>query len=283
MSAVQQEQDTHREFEYRREDFEAIRRLLYASAGINLSESKEQLVYSRIARRLRAVGVRSFSAYLDYLKANEGEQELFINALTTNLTSFFREPHHFEIMANFLRERARPGRQFRLWCAAASTGEEPYSMAITALEALGPNAPVKIVATDIDSQVLAQGAAGIYDIERVKSQSPNRLQAFFRRGKGSQEGLVKVRPELRQLITFAPLNLLAPAWKLESPFDLIFCRNVMIYFDKPTQKQVLERMVPLLSAEGLYIAGHSESFTHASDMIRLVGKTTYRVVPKVSH
>lgn len=271
------ELDTRREFEYRRQDFEAIRQRLYLSAGINLSDSKQQLVYSRIARRLRAVEVRSFSAYLDYLQSHEAEQEEFVNALTTNLTSFFREPHHFDILADFLRQHARPGRSFRLWCSAASTGEEPYSMAIAALEALGDNPPVKILATDIDSRVLATAAAGIYDLERVAAISPDRLRAFFLRGTGPQQGRVKMRREVRQLIDFQPLNLLAPGWKLNAPYDLIFCRNVMIYFDKPTQKKVLERMVPLLTADGLYIAGHSESFTHASNLIRLVGKTTYRL------
>lgn len=272
--------DSRREFEYKSDDFEAIRRRLYAAAGINLSDSKRQLVYSRIARRLRAVGVRSFSAYLKYLEKNDAEQEEFINALTTNLTSFFREPHHFEIMSAYLVKHARPGRSFRLWCAAASTGEEPYSMAIAALEALGQGAPVKILATDIDSRVLSTARAGVYDQERVSSVSKERLKAFFLKGKGRNNGLVKVRPELQQMVEFAPLNLLAPNWKLNPPYDLIFCRNVMIYFDKPTQKRVLERMVPLISDGGLYIAGHSESFTHASDTIRLVGKTTYRVVGK---
>ena len=270
--------EVRREFEYRRKDFEAIRRRLYLSSGINLSDSKEQLVYSRIARRLRVLGLKSFSDYLEYLKAHEGEQEAFVNALTTNLTSFFREPHHFDILADYLRTHQRPGRQFRIWCAAASTGEEPYSLAMTALETLGDAPPVKIIATDIDSQVLAEGAAGMYQMDRVKSLSSERLKSFFMRGTGANQGMVKVRPELRHLIDFAPLNLLAPKWNVQPAFDLIFCRNVMIYFDKPTQKQVLERMVPYLSPDGLYVAGHSESFTHASDLIRLVGKTTYRVV-----
>ena len=274
------ETDSRREFEYKTDDFEAIRRRLYAAAGIHLSDSKRQLVYSRIARRLRAMGVRSFSAYLNYLESNETEQEEFINALTTNLTSFFREPHHFEIMSAYLVKHARPGRSFRLWCAAASTGEEPYSMAIAAIEALGEDAPVKIMATDIDSRVLSTAKAGVYNMDRVASVSKERLKSFFMKGNGLNSGLVKVRPELQRMVEFAPLNLLAPNWKLNPPYDLIFCRNVMIYFDKPTQKRVLERMVPLLSDGGLYIAGHSESFTNASDTVRLVGKTTYRVVGK---
>lgn len=278
MTSERADQNLQREFEYRREDFEAIRKRLYASSGINLSDSKQQLVYSRIARRLRAVGVRTFSDYLNYLNKNKAEEEEFVNALTTNLTSFFREPHHFEILAEFLKEKSRDGRLIRLWCAAASTGEEPYSMAMVALETLGPNPPVKIMATDIDSQVLRHADIGIYDLERISTLSQARLKAFFLKGVGAQQGRVKVRREVRQLVDYAPLNLLSPVWKLSAPYDLIFCRNVMIYFDKKTQKSILDRMIPLLSRDGLYIAGHSESFTHASKLIRLVGKTTYRVV-----
>ncbi|MGP9833592.1 CheR family methyltransferase [Marinobacter sp. NSM] len=267
-----------REFEYTDSDFEAIRQRLHAAAGINLSKSKNQLVYSRMARRLRAVGVKSFEAYLKYLDGNEGEQEEFINALTTNLTSFFRESHHFEILADFLRSNAKPGKRFNLWCAAASTGEEPYSMAMSAIEALGPRPPVKIFATDIDSQVLATARKAVYPLNRASSISEQRLKSFFLRGNGHNSGFIKVRPEVQQIVKFATLNLLDKDWPLEPPYDLIFCRNVMIYFDKPTQKRIVEKMIPLLSEGGLYVAGHSENFTYATEMIRLVGKTTYRVV-----
>ncbi len=272
MEAVQ------REFEYRKEDFQAIRQILYRAAGISMSDSKEQLVYSRIARRLRALGMRSFADYLEYLKGSSQEQEEFVNALTTNLTAFFRESHHFDILAGYLKQHRAPGRKFRLWCAAASTGEEPYSMAMAAIDALGDNPPVEILATDIDSKVLAHGRRGVYQEERVKDLTRNQLRRFFKRGTGPNAGLVKVRKEVQRLVEFRELNLLSANWRLDSPYDLIFCRNVMIYFDKPTQTKVLERMLPLMRPDGLYIAGHSESFAHLSKLVRLVGKTTYQAV-----
>lgn len=272
MEAVQ------REFEYRREDFESIRSILHRAAGISMADSKEQLVYSRIARRLRALGMSSFADYLAYLKGNSEELEEFVNALTTNLTAFFREAHHFDILADYLKQHRTPGRKFRLWCAASSTGEEPYSMAMAAIEALGDNPPVEILATDIDSKVLAHGRRGVYQQERVKDLSRAQLRRFFKRGVGPNTGLVKVRQEVQRLVEFRELNLLSANWRLDPPYDLIFCRNVMIYFDKPTQTKVLERILPLLSPEGLYVAGHSESFAHLSRLVRLVGKTTYRAV-----
>lgn len=267
-----------REFEYRWQDFEEIRRILRQAAGISMSDSKEQLVYSRIARRLRALRMTSFAEYLAYLKGNREEQEEFVNALTTNLTAFFRESHHFDILAAYLKKHRAPGRRFRLWCAASSTGEEPYSMAIAAIEALGDNPPVEILATDIDSKVLAHGRRGVYQEERVKDLSRNRLKRFFKRGTGANAGLVKVRQDVQQLVEFRELNLLSANWRLDPPYDLIFCRNVMIYFDKPTQTKVLERMLPMMSPGGLYIAGHSESFAHLSKLVRLVGKTTYQAI-----
>lgn len=273
-----QEPPVRREFEYRRKDFEAIRKRLYQSAGISMADSKEQLVYSRIARRLRALGMTSFSEYLDYLTVNDDELEEFVNALTTNLTAFFRESHHFDTLAQYLALHQKPGRVFRLWCAASSTGEEPYSMAMAAIEALGDNPPVQILATDIDSKVLAHAARGEYQSDRVKDMSQVRLKRFFLKGTGPNNGQVKVRQSVRRLVEFRTLNLLSPDWQLNPPYDLIFCRNVMIYFDKPTQLQVLERMMPLLTRDGLYVAGHSESFTHVSRLVRLVGKSTYRPV-----
>jgi chemotaxis protein methyltransferase CheR len=269
-----------REFEYCREDFEAVRKMLYARTGISLADSKFQLVYSRLARRLRALRLNSIGHYLRYLQAHDEEQEHFVNALTTNLTSFFREPHHFVVLERFLREKAGQGRRFRLWCAAASTGEEAYSMAMVALEALGSNPPVSIIATDIDSQVLQHAQLGIYTQERCAGLSAERLKQFCLRGKAGsgQAGMVRMRRELQRLIEFRTLNLLASQWSVQAPFDIIFCRNVMIYFDKPTQGKLLERMIPMLTDDGLYIAGHSESFTNAGSLVRLVDRTVYAPV-----
>lgn len=269
--------DSAKVFAFTQRDFARIRALIYRQAGIALSESKQEMVYSRLARRLRAKGLSSFEEYLDGLEngRDNGEWEAFTNALTTNLTSFFREAHHFPILADHLRNMQAP---LSIWCSASSTGEEPYSIAMTACEAFGTlTPPVSIVATDIDTKVLETAENGVYPIERIDKMAQERTKRFFQRGKGERSGLVRVRPELRQLITFKPLNLLAGSWPVSGPFDVIFCRNVMIYFDKPTQSRILERFVPLLKPEGLLFAGHSENFMYASDAFRLRGKTVYEL------
>ncbi|MFI4979449.1 MAG: CheR family methyltransferase [Nevskiales bacterium] len=267
-----------REFAFTRRDFERVRGLIHQRAGIALVESKQDMVYSRLARRLRALELASFSAYLDRLEGggDAAEWQAFTNALTTNLTSFFREPHHFEHLAGILAQRA-PGERLLLWCAAASTGEEPYSLAITAAEAFGTlSPPVSILATDIDTQVLDTAERGIYPLERIEGISPERRRKFFRKGQGANSGNCRVVDELRSLVSFRRLNLLDARYPLRGPFKAIFCRNVMIYFDKPTQYQVLRRMVPLLAPDGLLFAGHSESFFHAADLVVSCGRTVYR-------
>jgi chemotaxis protein methyltransferase CheR len=270
-----------KEFEFTRGDFERVRALIYRQAGISLADSKQEMVYSRLARRLRATGIASFAIYLDGLEAGRmpDEWEAFTNALTTNLTSFFREAHHFPLLAEHaLKAKARHSGQLTIWCSASSTGEEPYSIAMTLCEAFNTlTPPVSIVATDIDTNVLATAGAGVYPIERVDKLEPERLRRFFLKGKGAQEGLVRVRPELRQLISFRPLNLLAEGWDVKGPFDAIFCRNVMIYFDKATQRKILSRFVPLMKPDALLFAGHSENFLYVSDALRLRGKTVYEL------
>lgn len=236
--------DSAKIFEFTPRDFARVRALIYRQAGISLTESKQEMVYSRLARRLRAKGMSSFEEYLDGLESGRDseEWEAFTNALTTNLTSFFREAHHFPILAEHLLGMKAP---LSIWCSASSTGEEPYSIAMTACEAFGTlTPPVSIVATDIDTNVLAAAANGVYPIERIDKMAQERVKRFFQRGKGERAGLVRVRPELRQLVTFKPLNLLAASWPVSGPFDVIFCRNVMIYFDKPTQRKLLERFKP---------------------------------------
>ncbi len=264
-----------REFLFTTQDFERVRRLIYRHAGISLSDAKVDMVYSRLARRLRALGLASFREYLDRLEADAGaEWEAFINALTTNLTAFFREAHHFDILKTFLQERrARP---INIWSAASSTGEEAYSIAMTAIETL-PDAPqtVRILASDLDTQVLQKASEGVYPWERVSRLGEARLKRFFLKGTGSREGWVKIRPQLRQMVRFFRLNLLDAHWPIEGPLDVIFCRNVLIYFDKPTQLRVLERMKPLLRPDGLLILGHSEALYHAAHLFRLRGQTVY--------
>ncbi len=266
-----------REFEFTAKDFARIRELIYQRAGISLSDAKSDMVYSRIGRRLRAIGYRSFREYLGFLELHPDadEWEDFTNALTTNLTSFFREAHHFPILAEHLLTLEKP---IRIWCSAASTGEEPYTLAMTACEAFGTlNPPVEIIATDIDTNVLETAANGVYPIDRVSQLSEERCKTFFLKGKGQHEGSVRVRSELRKLITFLPLNLLDEKWPIQGPFDVMFCRNVMIYFDKPTQAKILERFVPMMTPQTLLFAGHSENFMYVSKDFQLLGKTVYQL------
>lgn len=273
--------DTVKEFNFTRSDFERVRALIYQRAGISLADSKQEMVYSRLARRLRATGIVSFERYLNDLEAGRlgDEWESFTNALTTNLTSFFREAHHFPLLAEHLKKvREQP---ITIWCSASSTGEEPYSIAMTACEAFNTlTPPVQIIATDIDTNVLATGANGVYGIDRIEKMAPERARRFFLRGKGEQEGMVRVRPELRQLVTFRQLNLLADKWPITGQFDVIFCRNVMIYFDKGTQRKILARFVPLMKPNALLFAGHSENFLYVSESLKLRGKTVYEVDPR---
>lgn len=281
----QQKTETVKEFDFTRRDFERVRALIHQRAGISLADSKQEMVYSRLARRLRATGIQSFANYLDELEAGrmDREWESFTNALTTNLTSFFREAHHFPLLLDHLlalrkKDSVRTSSPLTIWCSAASTGEEPYSIAMTACEAFNTlTPPVQIVATDIDTNVLATASNGVYPMERVEKMSPERLRRFFLKGKGAHEGMARVRPELRNLVTFKQLNLLADRWPLEGQFDAIFCRNVMIYFDKPTQRTILGRFVPLMKPHALLFAGHSENFLYVSDSLRLRGKTVYEL------
>jgi len=279
--ALSTKQETGKEFDFTRADFERVRGLIYQRAGISLADSKQEMVYSRLARRLRATGIGSFATYLDSLEGNRmpAEWESFVNALTTNLTSFFREAHHFPLLAeHVLKVKRQHNTPLTIWCSASSTGEEPYSIAMTLCEAFNTlTPPVSIVATDIDTNVLATASAGVYPLERVDKLEAERLRRFFLKGKGAQEGMVRIRPELRQLITFRQLNLLSDDWPVRGPFDAIFCRNVMIYFDKATQRKILSRFVPLMKPDGLLFAGHSENFLYVSDALRLRGKTVYEL------
>ncbi|MDQ9170878.1 CheR family methyltransferase [Oxalobacteraceae bacterium R-40] len=277
ISAPQNAVDAGKEFDFSLQDFNRVRKMIYDRAGISLAEGKQQMVYSRLARRLRAVGMRSFTDYLNRLEGSreDDEWEAFVNALTTNLTSFFREEHHFPALAQHVKGRNGP---LEIWCSAASTGEEPYSIAMTVCEAFNTlTPPVSIVATDIDTNVLTTAERGVYSLDKLERLSQERLRRFFLKGKGRHAGMAKVRPELQRLITFKQLNLLSAHWPISGPFDAIFCRNVMIYFDKPTQAKILSRFVPLIKPDGLLFAGHSENFLYLSDALKLRGKTIYEL------
>jgi chemotaxis protein methyltransferase CheR len=268
------------EFEMSGQDFERITQLIHRRAGIALNSSKRTMVYSRLARRLRATGKGNFREYLDWLESAGGDEwQEFVNALTTNLTSFFREAHHFEVLKEHLRA-LRGKERINIWCCASSTGEEPYTIAITAMEAFGPmESRVRILATDIDTNVLEAAKAATYRDETIAKLEPELVKKYFLRGSGANAGHVRVRPEVAAMVTFRQMNLLDKQWPLRTGFDAIFCRNVMIYFDKETQFSILRRFAPLLTQGGLLFVGHSENFSQARDTFRLLGKTVYEVNP----
>jgi chemotaxis protein methyltransferase CheR len=267
-----------REFVWTNADFEHVQKLIYQRAGISLHDGKHAMVYSRLSRRLRETGHQSFKEYLRWLESTDGpEWQEFVNALTTNLTSFFREGHHFQILSDYLKaERFASG--CKIWCSAASTGEEPYSIAMTAIEALGSSKSFSLAASDIDSKVLHTASQGIYRSESLKGVDPGRLQRFFLRGKAANAGMARVKPELREKIDFLIVNLIRNDWPFRDAFDVVFCRNVMIYFDAETQRQVLERIHKVMKPGGLLFVGHAENFSDSRDLFVLKGKTVYERV-----
>ncbi|SHF55822.1 chemotaxis protein methyltransferase CheR [Modicisalibacter ilicicola DSM 19980] len=263
-------------------DFERVRKLIYERAGIVLAEHKREMVYSRLARRLRLHKLTRFTDYLARLEQHPDsrEWESFTNALTTNLTAFFREMHHFPLLAEHV---SRVNGPVRIWCAAASTGEEPYSIAMQLSETLGSRAPdSRVVGTDIDTDALAKAREAVYPIDQVAKLDEARRKRFFLRGSGPRSGQAMIRPEISAMVELKQLNLLASKWPIEGPFDAIFCRNVMIYFDKTTQARILERFVPFLKPDGLLFAGHSENFSFISQAFRLRGQTVYELANPAS-
>ncbi len=268
-----------REFAYDDEDFAAISSLVKSLTGINLTLQKRELVYGRLAVRLRALEVRTFREYRQIVAADLDEQMRMCNAITTNLTAFFREAHHFEHLRDQVlpAHRERPGqRRLRIWSAGCSTGEEPYSIAMTLLEAL-PEVlewDVRILATDLDSDVLATAANGRYRADRVKGLSDGRLRRFFTEHKERGTSLYIVRPEVRRMVMFKQLNLTQPL-PMKGPLDVIFCRNTVIYFDRETQRDLFSRIAPLQRPGDLMYLGHSESLLSVSTDYESIGRTTY--------
>jgi chemotaxis protein methyltransferase CheR len=267
--------DQAREFVWTSADFDRVQTLIYQRAGINLHDGKHAMVYSRLSRRLRETGYQSFRDYLGWLEGHDGpEWQEFINALTTNLTSFFREQHHFEILASHLKSKPA-NTTWRVWCNAASTGEEPYSIIMTAVDVLGAKADFKLWASDIDSKVLASASRGVYRLDNIKGVDAEQLERYFMRGKGANEGMARVKPELQRFVEFLSVNLIRDDWPFRDPFDVVFCRNVMIYFDAQTQRKVLERIHRVMKPGGLLFVGHSENFNESRDLFVLRGKTVY--------
>lgn len=268
-------------------EFREFRELILRETGIHLKDSKQALVASRLRKRLRHHGFTSYGEYYRYLVAQppgSSEHRHLANCITTNKTDFFRESHHFD----FLREQVLPEvrsrspgavRQLRIWSAACSSGEEPYSIAITLLDARPAlnNWDIKILASDIDTEVLQRAEQGIYDIERVRTLPPNVLKAHFLNGKGEAKGLVRVREELKKLIRFRRINFVDPNWPIRAHFDVIFCRNVIIYFDRDTQRRLFERLVKYLKPAGYLVVGHSENLYGLNDLFTPVRNTVYRL------
>ncbi len=264
-------------------EFARFRALILKQTGIHLKEGKRHLLVARLARHLRELDLKTFSAYYERLAGDASGDELRVltNLITTNKTSFFREPHHFEFLRSRLIPEMRrgPDRTLRIWSAACSSGEEPYSIAITIREALGNlnHWDVRILASDIDTEMLARAQAGRYPMESLEGMSYERRRAFFLRGYGQYEGLAQVRPELRKMIDFRPINLSRREWGLPVRFDAIFCRNVIIYFDRPLQEQIVEGLAGCLKPRGYLFLGHSENLFGQRVRLSTAGLTTYRL------
>ncbi len=272
-----------REFEFTRSDFDYLRQIVNSRTGIVVANEKIDMFYSRLARRVRQLGLENFKQYCDLIRNEKDgvEATQLINAITTNLTSFFREAYHFEFIVEslipaLLRADLKK-RRLRIWSAGCSSGEEPYSIAIT-LNNLGLVAKgwdITILATDIDSNVLEHAAAGVYGADQIQSIPEQYVKSGFLRGKGGRFGKVRIKPEVRRMVEFAQLNLNSK-WSVPEPMDIVFCRNVIIYFDKESKKFLVERVAENLKPGGYLFIGHSESLFGVSDRFELVGKTIYR-------
>jgi len=266
-------------------EFQRFQEMILAEAGINLNESKRALVESRLARRLRSLGFPGYGQYLSFLEGQplkSQEWQEMINCITTNKTEFFRENHHFEFLRNrvFPEARARSAqgvaKQLRIWSAACSTGEEPYSIAITVREAFGADRSwdVRILASDIDTHVLAAGEAGIFDGERLGSVPDAIKRRYFLRRK--EDGALMAKEDLKSLIRFRRINFIDPAWPIRTTFDVIFCRNVIIYFNRETQERLFERLVQYLKPTGYLLVGHSENLHWMNTRLVPLQNTVYR-------
>lgn len=271
-----------REFEYTFEDFNFLRKLSNQHSGILVPDDKFDMFYSRLSRRIRTLGLANFKQYCQHLNDNK-EQEFtnFINAITTNLTAFFREKHHFEFLRDTvipeLLKKNQHSKTIKVWSAGCSTGEEPYSLAMTLMEHVPAGWEIKILATDLDTEVLSTAASGVYSEDRIEGLPEQQIKKWFQKGKEGQKKKVKVRDELRQLISFKQLNLMGE-WPMRGPLDFMFCRNVLIYFDKQTKEMLAKRYAELLASKSYLFIGHSESLHQLSTDFDLIGNTIYRKV-----
>ena len=267
-------------------EFEYLRAFVLEHCGIALGEHKHQLVQGRLLRRLRALRLSDFASYCDLLRRDPySELGELASAISTNVTAFFREVHHYDLLADellprWLQEKRREGDRLRIWSAGCSTGEEPYALAMVLAEALeqsGSKVDARILATDLSPQALETARKGVYPLERLAGISAERRRRWMLRGEGEYDGLACVHPRLRELVTIEPLNLLHP-WPMRGPFDAIFCRNVVIYFDQPTKQRLFRRYAELLPAGGYLFLGHSESLHGVNDEFELIGRTVHRKI-----
>lgn len=275
-------QQKKREFEYTFEDFDFLRKLSNQHSGILVPDDKFDMFYSRLSRRIRTLGLADFKQYCQYLSDNHDlEFTDFINAVTTNLTAFFRENHHFEFLRGTvipdLLKKNQHSKMIKVWSAGCSTGEEPYSIAMTLMESVPSDWQIKILATDLDTEVLAKAASGVYSEDRIDGLPERQIKKWFQKGKDDQQKKVRVKNELRRLISFKQLNLMGD-WPMRGPFDFMFCRNVLIYFDKQTKELLAKRYAELLASKSYLFIGHSESLHQLSTDFDLIGNTIYRKV-----
>ncbi|MBL8074388.1 MAG: protein-glutamate O-methyltransferase [Nitrospira sp.] len=262
------------------DEFLRFRKLIYDESGISLGDQKQTLLASRLSKRLRDLGLTTFTEYYEQVTGDTTKEEFtrMLDLISTNKTDFFREPKHFD----YLRERILPElekeKRIRIWSSACSTGEEPYTIAMTLYE--GVSDPqrwdFKILASDLSTRVLAKAASGLYEAERVRDMSPELVKRHFLRGRGESEGLLKIKPHLASMIQFRRLNLMDDRFPIKSPLDLIFCRNVMIYFDRPTQEQLVNKFYRYLKPGGHLFIGHSESLQWVEHPFKVMGPTIYR-------
>jgi chemotaxis protein methyltransferase CheR len=282
LTATATGESDNREYIFTAADFNRLRDRIGSHSGISLSDNKQDLVYGRLSKRLRKRGLSSFSDYCELLESGDREElEHFVNALTTNLTSFFREQHHFDHLRDetteFLSKRLKSGHPVRIWSAGCSTGEEPYSIAMTLAESIPGinNLDIRILATDLDTNVIAHAANGIYDTSLIEGLPKEKRNRWFQKGSGKYTGLIRASDTLRKLVTFRPLNLM-DTWPMTGLFDVVFCRNVVIYFDKPTRTELFNRFADSMQPDSTLFIGHSETLHNVSDRFVPAGKTIYR-------
>jgi len=277
---------SEKEFIFTDADFQYLSQLAYDSAGINLREDKKELIYGRLSKRIRILGMTSFKQYCDLLRSQQEDEIVnFINAITTNVTHFFREIHHFEYLETTLlpeimqRESTTLQPVLRVWSAGCSSGNEPYSIAMVLKECIAnlERWDAKILATDLDSNILEVARNGVYPASSIESVSERRVKNWFKKGAGNNEGEVKISRELIELVSYKKLNLMGP-WPMKGLFDFIFCRNVAIYFDKMTREKVVNRLADQLKDGGCLFVGHSETLFGITTRFECVGKTIYRKI-----